>query len=134
MNINIKSITDKEVKITKKDVIDLREDDKFVYTDSPCVIINDRTLVPLRAIFEALGAEVTYDGATRTVRAGKGDIQISLTIGKNILHINDRTVELDVPAKIVNDRTLVPVRAISESFGVKVDWSGEEYKVILESK
>jgi len=93
-----------------------------VTLDVPAQIIGDRTMVPLRAIFEALGAEVTWDSDTRTVTSAKGDITIKLTIDSDTLYKNDEAITLDVPGQITNDRTLVPVRAISESFGCKVEW------------
>ena len=90
--------------------------------DQPPVIENGRTLVPLRAIFEAMGADVEWDNATRTVTAELDEVNISLTIDSNILYRNGEAITLDVPAKIVGGRTLVPVRAIAESFGAEVDW------------
>ena len=85
-------------------------------------IIESRTMVPLRAIFEALNATVEWDDATKTVKSTKGETTISLTIGENKLTRNGEDKELDVPAQIIESRTLVPVRAISEAFDCKVDW------------
>ena len=93
-----------------------------VVFDQPPIIENGRTLVPLRAIFESLGAEVEWDQPTQTVTAVRGDTTIALTIGSRILTKNGEEVMLDVPAQIVNSRTLVPVRAIAESFGAEVGW------------
>ena len=94
-------------------------------------IVEGRTLVPLRAIFEALGASVEWNGETKTVTSVLDETEIKLTIGEKALYKNGETVELDVPAQIMNGRTMVPVRAISESFGVKVEWDGETRTVIL---
>ena len=102
-----------------------------VVFDQPPVIENDRTLVPMRAIFEALGAEVEWDGEARKVTSTKGDIKISLAIDSTEMSVGERNVTLDVPAKIINDRTMVPVRAISEAMECKVDWDGGERKVII---
>lgn len=99
--------------------------------DVPPIIENERTLVPMRAIFEALGAKVSWDGDTATVTAKKGEDTLSITIGSNILYKNGAATELDVPAKIVDERTLVPVRAVSESFDAEVDWNGEEQSVLI---
>jgi len=92
--------------------------------DQPPVIVDDRTLVPLRAIFEALGAKVDWNAATRTVTAVRGKDKICLEIDTNILNKNGKEIEIDVPAKIIGDRTMVPVRAISEALGSNVDWNG----------
>lgn len=94
-------------------------------------IINDRTMVPLRAIFEALGATVEWDGETRTVTSAKGEITIKLTIGENKLYKNGEAIELDVPGQIVDDRTLVPVRAISEAYECEVEWEAATRTVLI---
>ncbi len=85
-------------------------------------IINSRTMVPLRSIFEALKATVEWDDATKTVTSVRGDVTVKVTIGANALLKNGESVALDSPAVIVDSRTLVPVRAISESFGCEVGW------------
>ena len=94
-------------------------------------IIDDRTLVPLRAIFEALGAQVNWNADTKTVTAERQETQVSLTIGSNALIVNGEQKTLDVPAQIIQDRTLVPVRAIAESFRCIVDWDGERQMVTV---
>jgi len=91
--------------------------------DQPPIIENGRTLVPLRAIFEALGAEVDWNQSTQTVTAVKDGVTVSLKIGSNILTKNGENITLDVPAQIVGSRTLVPVRAVAESFGAEVVWN-----------
>ena len=98
------------------------------------VIENGRTLVPLRAIFEKLGADVEWDEDTQTVIATKNDTKISLTIDNTVASKNGENVTLDVPAKIVNGRTLVPVRFVADCFGVDVGWDGTMQRVSLTSK
>jgi len=83
--------------------------------DAPPVIINNRTMVPLRFIGEALGASFKWDEATRTVTFRLGLKEVKLVVGK-------LAPGLDSPPVIVNDRTMVPVRYISEAFGAKVNW------------
>lgn len=95
------------------------------------VIEEGRTLVPLRAIFEKIGADVGWNGDTQTVIATKDDITVSLTINNTTATKNSEAITLDVPAKIINGRTLVPVRFVSDCFGVNVDWDGTMQKVIL---
>lgn len=103
--------------------------------DQPPIIRNDRTLVPVRAIFEALEAEVTWDGETATVTAVKDDTTIKLVINSDIMMVNSKKVVLDSPAIIAADtgRTLVPLRAISESFKIGVSWVEELSAVYLSS-
>ncbi len=99
--------------------------------DQPPIIKNNRSLVPLRAIFEALGATVEWDGTAKTVTATKGDTVVLLTIGSNQIYVNGIAKTLDVPACITGNRTLAPARAVSESFDCKVDWDGELRRVLI---
>ncbi len=101
--------------------------------DVPPQIINDRTMVPVRAIFEALGASVEWNNETRTVTATKGETVVALVIDSNVIKVNDTEKTIDVPAMIVNERTLVPVRAISEAFECTVEWNQETYTVTITS-
>lgn len=100
-------------------------DGKRLEADVYPKIENDRTMVPLRAVFESLGAFVEWDGETRTVIAAKGENMILLQIGSNILYKNGEKIIIDVPAKIENERTLVPLRAVSEALECNVEWDGE---------
>ena len=98
------------------DVIEVYIDGEKLECDVNPKNIDERVLVPMRAIFEALGAKVDWNGETRTVTATRGDDVMKITIDSNELFKNDESIALDVPAKIVDDSTLVPVRAVSESF------------------
>ncbi len=128
----MKFINEAKTKTLDKITVTLNGDE--IAFDQPPVIVNDRTLVPLRAIFEALGAEVDWDGDTRTVTATKADTQIKMTISKSEMLKNSESITLDVPPQIVNDRTLVPVRAIAESFDCDVDWNGDTRTVIIKTE
>ena len=96
-------------------------------------IINGRTLVPLRGVFEALGASVVWDAGTQTVAAAKGDIEIRLTIGNTSPTVSGKVVEIDQPGIIVNGRTLVPLRFVGEALGVRVDWDEDARCVVITS-
>jgi len=99
--------------------------------DQPPVAKQGRTLVPVRAIFEALGATVDWDNATQTVTAKRGSVTVTLTLGSNIMTVDGAKIEIDVPAEALNGRTLVPVRAISEAFGCNVEWEQATRTVII---
>lgn len=88
-------------------------------------IVGNRFLVPMRDIFEALGTVVDWDGNTRTVTGSRGDVSVSLKIDSKIATVNGKTIELDVPATIIENRTFVPTRFVSESLGANVSWDGE---------
>lgn len=95
----------------------------FGATGQNPVIENGRTLVPLRAIFETMGATVGWNDATRTVTATRGSDTIQLTLGDKTLYKNGKAVmTMDVPAKSLNGRTVVPARAVAEAFGAQVGW------------
>lgn len=96
------------------------------------VIENNRTLVSMRAIFEALGATVTWNGENSTVTAVRGETKIILTIGSKIMSIGKITKEMDTYAKIIENRTFVPLRAISEAFNNNVGWNGNNRTVTIE--
>ncbi len=88
-------------------------------------IINDRTMVPLRKIFESMGATVDWDEPTRTVTAVRDGIVIVLPIGSLHPTVNGVAWPLDVPARIVGDRTLAPLRFVGEAYGGQVLWDDE---------
>lgn len=90
--------------------------------DQPAVIMNNSTMVPMRKIFEALGAEVTWDAQTRTATAAKDGVVCSFAIGGNILYKNGESIELAASAVIAGGRTLVHARAVAEAFGADVAW------------
>lgn len=94
--------------------------------DTQPFIDSDRTLVPMRAIFEALGAKVNWDGETRTIVSYDpiSDTSITMQIDSATMFVGETPVTLDVPAKIVNDRTVVPIRAIAEGMNSQVGWDG----------
>lgn len=100
------------------------------YNQNP-EIISDRTLVPLRAIFEAMNAEVEWDQATQTVTAKRGSVTVKLTIGASSMYKNGEAIPVDVPAQIINDRTMIPVRVIAEAFGADVEWNGNGRAVLV---
>jgi hypothetical protein len=100
------------------------------------VIVEGRTLVPLRTIFEALGAEVDWkeENSVQTIIATTEDTTINMTINSNEYFVNGERKELDVPAQLMNDKTMVPLRAIGESLGCGVDWDQETKTVIIQSR
>jgi hypothetical protein len=99
--------------------------------DQPPVIQGSRVLVPLRGIFEKMGATVEWRPATRTVLAASGSTLVELQIGSRIARVNGSPVTLDVPAMIIGGRTLVPLRFISESLGAQVQWDAAARTVLI---
>lgn len=90
--------------------------------DFPPMIVNDRVFVPFRAIFEALGLTVEWDNDARSAIGISEDVTIEFPVDSYIAYINGEDVELDVPAMLYNDRTLVPLRFVVENSGAEVEW------------
>jgi hypothetical protein len=93
-------------------------------------------MVPIRFISEAFGAEVQWDSETRTVRIyfERTFTRVTLQINNTIARINDKIVTLDAPPTIINGRTMVPIRFISEAFGATVDWDNATRTVTIKLK
>ena len=106
-------------------------DSDEVAFDQPPIVMGSRVLVPLRGIFEKMGATVDWDARTRTVEAARGNVLVVLRIGSRIAQVNNRPLTLDVPAMIVGGRTLVPLRFISESLGAGVEWREGSRTVLI---
>jgi len=94
-----------------------------VQTDVSPFILGGRTMVPARAIFEKMGADVQWDGARNRVTVTSPGNIINLTVGNNVAMVNGASKELDTAPVITGGRTFVPIRFISENLGFKVDWN-----------
>ncbi len=102
--------------------------------DQQPVVQNGRTLVPLRTIFEALGASVDWIDATQTVVARRGNTEIEMSIGQSTYYVNGQAKTLDVAPQVLSGRTLVPARAVAESFDCSVEWNESTNSVIVNSQ
>ena len=101
--------------------------------DVPPNVIQGRVLVPLRGIFERLGATVDYDRRTQHIVAVRGSQTVELTIGSRQARVNDTAKLLDVPAFTIAGRTMVPLRFISESLGANVQWVEANRTILIGS-
>lgn len=112
---------------------------EIVFEDQQPVILNDRTLLPVRAVMEAMGKEVSWDENENRAIVTDGVTTLKLGIGDNIMTketVSDgltatEYIELDSAAVNINDRTLLPVRAVAEAFGASVEWDGDTNTVII---
>ncbi len=104
------------------DTIKVDINGKAIRFDHSPVLIFEKTMVPMRKIFEVLGATLEWEQSTSTVHAIRGQTRISLKIGDQQALVNGAPVELDAAAVILNDSTFVPVRFIAESLGTVVAW------------
>ena len=95
------------------------------------VVEDGRVLVPMRTIFENIGADIEWDADTYSITATKEDTAIEMQIGNNVMTRNDAQISLDVPPRIMDSRTLVPIRAVSEALYAQVHWIPTLQRVVI---
>ena len=105
--------------------------ERVAFADQNPVIVGDRTLVPVRGVFEHLGFEVDWAPETRQAILTSDDYTVVITVGSATFTVNGANRTLDVPAQIINDRTMLPIRAVVESVGYFVDWDAATRTVII---
>ncbi len=101
--------------------------------DVPPIIQDGRILVPMSAIFQAMGAQVSWDAAANQAQAIKDGITVIIPINSKSPTINGVVKTLDVPAQIVDGRTLVPLGFVGMAFGYIVSWDSSTYTVTITS-
>lgn len=109
-------------------------DNEYMNFDENPRIEDGRTIVPVRGIFETINASVMWFEETRMVLINSGDTEILLQIDNKNAYVNNTRVEMEVPARIINGRTFVPIRFIAESIGAYVGWDGNTRTVIINTK
>lgn len=93
-----------------------------------------RTLAPLRAVFESMGASVVYDSVNRSIIAQRGETEITLSIDADSAMVDGKLVSLDAPAQIIDGRTMVPLRFVAMAMGATVNWDEENRIVAISTK
>ena len=117
-----------------KDILVFVDGNKIEFDQKP-IIQNGRTLVPFRKIFEALNADVAWNNDTQQVKAKRNDTEISFIIGQKVLYINGKdSISMDVAPQIINGRSMVPLRVVSEALGVEVNWDNNQRIVTINTK
>jgi uncharacterized protein YjdB len=106
--------------------IKVKINDVFLSLPQPPIRVGMTTLLPFRAIYEFLGAAISWDKNTSTVSASRGGIKVELDVKNGIAIINDEKVLLNVAPRIVNGTTMVPAWFFAESLGAQVDWDAEQ--------
>ncbi|WP_429843565.1 stalk domain-containing protein [Brevibacillus sp. FIR094] len=115
-------------------IISVVVDGMGVQSDVSPIHRNGRMLVPIRVVAEATGSEVSYDADTQKVLLNKKGKHITLTIGSQTAYVDGKRLKMDVSPIIVNKRTLVPIRFISEAFGYQVQWDETSAVAYIQSK
>lgn len=107
------------------------KDGQLQQMDVAPMIIADRTMVPVRFVSEAFGAEIDWRAESQTAVVALGSMTLELPVDQKIMRINGQPQALDVAAQLVNDRTMVPLRAISEGLGMIVDFDSATQKIYI---
>ena len=126
--VSVSAVAAQEEKITV-----LLDGEAIVFDQEP-ELVNDRTMVPMRMIFEALNCDVTWEPEYERVEAITPDSDIILLyVGENYAYKNEERISIDAAPYLKGDRTMVPLRFISEASGAKVEWDGETSTVDITS-
>lgn len=112
--------------------IKVKVNDRTIAMDTSPYISGNHTLVPIRFVAEALNADkVSWNSSKRNVTIKDNNTEILLSINSSTAYVNGKAVKLDIPAKIKNNRTYIPVRFVSENMGAKVSWNSGERTVYI---
>ncbi len=125
------------------DVSVVVDGNKIEFADQGPVIVDGRTLVPIRGVMEALGMEVGWDAANSMVTVSDGNMTVKLAINSTVMINETKDImtgevmsfedELEVAPLLINDRTCLPIRAVVEAFGIAVSWDDETRSVMIMS-
>ena len=103
-----------------------------LYLEQPPVMYNDRILIPLRALCEQMGMLVSWTEDEQKITITNHQRTVEMTVGSKYATIDSQAVEMDVPAMLINDRTYIPIRFVSENFGAAVYWQEDAQRVFVD--
>ncbi len=115
------------------DTIYVTLDGSYIEFDVRPQIINGRTMVPIRAIFEKMGATVEWDSSTSSAICTNGDTVVKMTVNSMDMYINNQVTKMDISPVVIDGRTLAPARYVAEAFGADVQWDQDSSTVIIHS-
>ena len=124
---------DLEETVPKSDLY-VELDGEILGFETPPIMENDRTLVPMRFLLEKLGADVGWYGESQMVVAQQNNMTVEMTIGNPVATVNGQSVPMDVAPRLVNDKTLIPLRFLSENLGYNVEWNAETNTAVITTK
>lgn len=112
----------------------LKVNGEDVDSPMPPIVFGEYSLVPAREVFESLGATVTWNDKSEIAKISYNDTKIYLTINNDMAKVDDRFEKLDIPAKIINDKTMIPTRFVSEQLGFNVVWDESIRTIYIANK
>jgi hypothetical protein len=137
----INSLPDVRLRVSKQELYDklhwmknapyIKLDGKILGFEQCPIVEEDRTLVPMRFLFEQMGAEVDWDAATQTATAEQDNQVVAFGIGARTATVNEVPADMDVAPQLVNGKTMVPLRFLSENLGYDVAWDAETRVVTI---
>ena len=123
-----------KIPIEKRSETYVKVDENILAFEQPPVVEDGRTLVPMRFLFECLGDKVTWDEETRSVTAENKNSAVTFSLDSLTADVNGTEQTMDVPAKLIGDKTYVPLRFLSENLGYTVTWDEATNTAIVETK
>lgn len=109
-------------------------DNDVKFENQQPVIVDGRTLIPLRSVFNDLGYEISWDANTKTATLASDTNTVVVTANSGVFTVNGEEISLDTPAQIIGGSMMLPLRAIGEGTGLSVEWNSETKQVTLKSK
>jgi len=107
--------------------------ENLTFSDQQPVLIEDRILVPARGVFEKMGMNVSWNAENQKVTIKNDKLEINIIINEKVLTVGNEKIYMDVPAKLINGRTMIPLRAVSEATMATVQWNDAENMAIITS-
>ena len=130
----VKYFYDDEWHIYQGNTMKLSVNGKEIKGEMPPIIFSDRSVVPAREVFEELGAKVTWKASSQLVMVSMGKTSIKLIINSKIARVNSEAVTMEIPAKLINGKTMIPARFVAENLGLEVDFDSKTDTVIINNK
>ena len=130
----VASVPDFNIDYTKSSYIRVFIEGRQLAFDVNPLIVDGRTLVPMRAVFEAFSLEVKWDDISKTAEGISPDKNVKFVIDSNKVLVDGLEKSIDVPASIIGGRTLIPLRFLSENMGYNVVWNGDANLILLSKK
>lgn len=114
-------------------VLSLKINGEDVQSSVAPIVLNDRTMVPARAVFEKIGASVDWSAEQQKVYVALNNYKVELKLDDTTALVNGSPVTMDVPAKLINERTMIPARFVAEQLNMKVGWEQNSNLVSIDN-
>lgn len=131
--ISTNALAAPQIGANKERILALQVNGETIAAKVPPLLFNDRTLVPARDVFEKLGANVDWNGEMQKVTVAHNSMLVELKIDDNTAIVNGSKVSMDVPAKIIDSKTMIPVRFVAEQLNMKVGWDENQGLVKIDN-